>query len=356
MQAEIRIVVIALGLLIVILVDSSSMEAWGRGGGGRAGGFGGDYRGGYSEDSRGNWGNDARGRGDFGDPRDLYDQGMSHPVTPSSARAPESELRADANRTYNWSGNDRALSTDGDFGRMASATSMSTRRVTPSELAARGEAVRNAYGYPGVFNRAWWAAHPGAWGWGGWGDYWAWGGCGWPTLASWWGIPVSDAPTEYDYGDNITYQNDTVYYGSQPAESAGAYYSQAQNLAESVPVAASSNSHTQALTKNWKSLGVFSLVQGEQTNTSTMFELAVNRQGAIKGNYYNALTGEVQPVSGAVDKKRMRAAWTVGNNKEVVYDTGLENLLNEQSSVLVHFGKDKTQQWTLVRLKPKQNA
>jgi hypothetical protein len=300
-----------------------------------------------------------RGRGDFGDPHDLYDQGFSHPSTFSNTpHASEATLQAGANRTYNWSNDQRTLSTDGAFGRTAMAgTPSGTNRVTAGELESRGEAVRSAYGYPGVFNHSWWAAHPDAWGWRGWGDDWAWGGYGWPEYAGWWGIPVGDAPTEYDYGNNITYQNDNVYYGSQPVESGETYYAQAQNLAQSVPVSSVDNSHTQTLSKNWKPLGVYSLVQGDQTNTTTMFQLAVNKKGAIKGNYYNALTGGVEPVSGAVDKKRMRAAWTVGNNKEVVYDTGLANLLSQQSSVLVHFGKDKTQQWTLVRLKqPKQST
>ena len=53
----------------------------------------------------------------------------------------------------------------------------------------------------------------------------------------------------------------------------------------------------------------------------------------------------------------MRAAWIIGNNKNVVYDSGLSNLLKKQSSVLVHMGKDKTQQWTLVKLQqPKKEA
>ena len=35
----------------------------------------------------------------------------------------------------------------------------------------------------------------------------------------------------------------------------------------------------------------------------------------------------------------------------IVFDTGLYNLTKPESSILVHFGKDKNEQWTLVRLK-----
>ncbi|HEV3417794.1 MAG TPA: protocadherin, partial [Pirellulales bacterium] len=54
---------------------------------------------------------------------------------------------------------------------------------------------------------------------------------------------------------------------------------------------------------------------------------------------------------GAVDKQTQRAAWTVGDNKTTVYDAGISNLSNDEAPVLIHIGKDKTQQWMLVRLK-----
>jgi hypothetical protein len=55
-----------------------------------------------------------------------------------------------------------------------------------------------------------------------------------------------------------------------------------------------------------------------------------------------------------VDRKTQRAAWTVGDKKETVYETGMGNLSEPETSILVHFGKDRTQQWTLVRLEPPQ--
>jgi hypothetical protein len=54
-----------------------------------------------------------------------------------------------------------------------------------------------------------------------------------------------------------------------------------------------------------------------------------------------------------VDPKTQRAAWTVGDNKTPVYDSGLVNLTKEQTPVLIHFGKDRTQEWLLVRMKDK---
>ena len=61
------------------------------------------------------------------------------------------------------------------------------------------------------------------------------------------------------------------------------------------------------------------------------------------------------PVYGSVDRKTQRAAWTVGDRKDTVYETGIGNLTEAETSMLVHFGKDRTQQWTLVRLEKPQD-
>jgi hypothetical protein len=41
----------------------------------------------------------------------------------------------------------------------------------------------------------------------------------------------------------------------------------------------------------------------------------------------------------------------VGSNKTTVCETGLYNLTHDEAPVLIHMGKEKTQQWLLVRLK-----
>ena len=78
--------------------------------------------------------------------------------------------------------------------------------------------------------------------------------------------------------------------------------------------------------------------------------MAVNKDGIIRGNYTATVTNDTKPVQGSVDKKTQRAAWTIGDNKENVIETGIYNLTKDEAPVLVHFGKDKTEQWTLVRL------
>jgi hypothetical protein len=76
----------------------------------------------------------------------------------------------------------------------------------------------------------------------------------------------------------------------------------------------------------------------------------------LRGNYYSAVTDMNLPVYGSVDAKTQRAAWTVGGQKGTVYETGIGNLTDPQTTMLVHFGKDRTQQWTLVRLEPPEEG
>jgi hypothetical protein len=77
----------------------------------------------------------------------------------------------------------------------------------------------------------------------------------------------------------------------------------------------------------------------------------------IAGTYYNTATDIGRPVRGQVDKKTQRAAWTFsdGKNADIIMETGLFNLTQDQTEALVHFGKDKTEKWLLVRLEqPKE--
>jgi hypothetical protein len=242
------------------------------------------------------------------------------------------------------------LPTDGAFGRGWSgaaygAVGNRTTAWSGNVAAARGAAVRNAFGGYGAFGAGWYGAHPGAWAAAGWAAGVAWNSAAWPAVGTWcnWGANVQ--PFDYEYGNDITYQGDEVYYGTQAAATAAEYYQQASSLAQIAPAA------SDATSADWMPLGVFSLIQGDQTDSATMFQLALNKSGAIAGNYYNSLTESTLPVHGAMDKKNQRVAWTVGNNKSTVYEAGISSLTKDEAPILIHFGKDRTQQWMLVRIK-----
>lgn len=256
------------------------------------------------------------------------------------------------------------LPTDGAFGRSwaggagYAGFAHGTSAWSGSVAAARGVSVRNNfnhYGYyhHGWFGPGWYHGHPGAWFAAGWAAGAAWNWAAWPAIDAWCGWGAAE-PIVYEYGNNVTYQDNEVYYGDQPIATADEYYQQAATLAQSVPPPPAPAPQS----ADWMPLGVFSLVQGNQTDSSTLFQLALSKSGAIAGNYYSVLTGATLPVHGAVDQKTQRVAWTVGDNTTTVYDAGISSLTNDEAPLLVHFGKDQTQQWMLVRMKqpPEQPA
>jgi hypothetical protein len=250
-----------------------------------------------------------------------------------------------------------ALPTDAGYGTLAARTGSTayagyhqTEAVSGGVYAARGATVRSSYNGYGMYGDDWHAANPGAWAATGWRPGYAWTPATWPAVGVSLGWAAAVQPFAYNYGTDVTYQNDQVYYGSQPVATAEQYYQQAATLAQSASMA-------DVKSEDWMPLGVFAFVQKEQSDPHYVMQLAVNKSGAIGGNYSDVVSGTNVPIQGAVDKKSQRAAWTVGKNKNTVCETGIYNLTQDEAPALLHIGKDKTQQWLLVRLKqPEQSG
>ena len=109
-------------------------------------------------------------------------------------------------------------------------------------------------------------------------------------------------------------------------------------------------------TEQWLPVGVFAMVRNEQQHPQLIVQLAINKQGILRGNYTDEVTDHTLPIHGAVDKKTQRAAWTVGGNKQTVMEAGLSDLTDGEAPALIH-KNGKTDHWLLVRLEqPKQNG
>jgi hypothetical protein len=162
-------------------------------------------------------------------------------------------------------------------------------------------------------------------------------------LTGWCTYSWSD-PIYYDYGGNVYYEdNSVVIAGAEPVP-ADQYAEQMADLANSVPEDATVDD------EDWMSLGVFALLTKEDEEPSMFLQLAVSKEGIIGGTYNNATTDSAEEVSGMVNKDTQRAAWTIGDNKGTVMETGLYNLTEDETAVLVHFSSEQTQQWLMVRL------
>ena len=197
----------------------------------------------------------------------------------------------------------------------------------------------------GRLRPGWYAAHPGAWYAAGWAAGAAWRAATWDSSERL-DAYYPDEPVYYDYGNNVTYQDNSVYVNGQSVGTADQYYNQAANLA-----ATGAEAEAPA-DGDWLPLGVFALTKPDQAKSDVTIQLAVNKQGIIRGNYTDTVTDKTQSVQGSVDKKTQRVAFTVGDNTTNVIETGLYNLTKDEAPCLIHFGKDRTEQWLLVRLQP----
>jgi hypothetical protein len=162
---------------------------------------------------------------------------------------------------------------------------------------------------------------------------------GWGAAAAWYGY--AGEPVSYGYGDTVTYQDGTVYYGDEPYATAAEYYEQATEIAASVEPTQN---------EDWLPLGVFYLVaDASQTSSDKMVNLAINRDGAVAGVLYDQLTQQQTQLTGAVDKEAQRVAVRIEGDDSLVAEMGLYNLTEAQVPVLLHFGPDRQESRLLIR-------
>ncbi|HQR07235.1 MAG TPA: hypothetical protein PLN21_10455 [Gemmatales bacterium] len=229
-----------------------------------------------------------------------------------------------------------------------------------------GNGVRNNWRYYNYHNNwfggDWWSRyHPAYAGW----NYRAW--LPYYPYNYWWSVPTFagvttwfnwnlansaawQQPIYYDYGTggNVVYQNNQVYIGGQPVASAPEFAQSAAALATVTPPA----SEEQGAQAEWMPLGTFAMSTGEKdTEPTRVLQLAVTKEGIIGGTFFNYQTDQAVSIQGQVDKQTQRVAFRIGERDNIVAETGLYNLTQEQAPLLVHFGDDKVEQFLLIRLK-----
>ncbi|MFO0955978.1 MAG: hypothetical protein U0800_00780 [Isosphaeraceae bacterium] len=170
---------------------------------------------------------------------------------------------------------------------------------------------------------------------------------GYGAVSGMMGLPAQPAP--YDYGGNVVSQGNAMYVNGDPAGTPQQYAQQAGQIAASGAGDPDANAA-------WQPLGVYAMVASDQDKPNDLFQLAVNAQGQIRGNYHNIQSNETTPVAGAVDRKSGRAAWTIGGDKTPTYEAGIANLTRDQSTMVVHTPDGQQRQFNLIRLPDPKSA
>ncbi|MGH7194816.1 MAG: protocadherin, partial [Candidatus Saccharimonadales bacterium] len=203
--------------------------------------------------------------------------------------------------------------------------------------------VNGAFNHWNWYGAGWWGGYPGAWFPGKWAlATTAWATAGWALAGPYCGCD-GGSPAYYDYGENVTYGDDgMVYSDGQPVATADEYYDQASNIADTGETAEN---------EEWLPLGIFAVVVSEgQIETDKVLQLAMNNEGVIRGNYHDLMSDKVTPITGAVDKSTQRVAIKIEGNNNLVAETGLYNLTNDEAPALIHFGRERHEQRIFVRL------
>jgi hypothetical protein len=203
-------------------------------------------------------------------------------------------------------------------------------------------AVRGNFNHPTVYGQSWYGAHPSAWIATGWAAGTAWTPTAWATIAGANGYENAST-VSYNYGDNVTCVDNNVVVAGQSVGTAEEFAQEASDLAALGATANVTDS------EEWMPLGVFAMVRDEKQHPTLILQLAVNKDGILRGNYTDEVTDNTQPIQGAVDPQSQRAAWTVGDNQFCVMEAGLVNLTQNELPALIH-KNGTTQRWLLVRL------
>ncbi|GAA4439025.1 hypothetical protein [Bremerella cremea] len=190
---------------------------------------------------------------------------------------------------------------------------------------------------PEPFSPQWYAAHPNAF------HYQyphadAWAAASWGAVTGW-VVGMSTTPVSY------TYNNNTVVYSTDTTAATPVNAEATQQLSQPGPAPSD---------EEWMPLGVYALVEGNQTQAQMLMQLAVSKSGQIGGSYYNVLSDNSQPLTGSVNKQTQEVAWHVAKNDKVVFQTDVKSLTEAETPVVVHYGDGTTHPMTLVRMPNKQ--
>ncbi|MEW4570608.1 hypothetical protein AB1L88_22320 [Tautonia sp. JC769] len=226
----------------------------------------------------------------------------------------------------------------GEYGGVAG--SRGTFYASSSDLAARGDYARRAYVGTPYFGRAWIGGYPSAWI-----APAAWTTAAmldWATLSTYCGYPAQGV--YYDYGSNVVAQDDSMYIDGNPAGTTEQYAEQATELAaRGAATEVDPNG-------DWQLIGVFGIVPPDEGQPNEYFQILINPQGILRGNYYNSTDDSVIPIAGAASGTTYQAAWMIGDQTVPVFEVGIANLTRDETTMLIHDQQGEPIQVMLARM------
>ena len=140
-------------------------------------------------------------------------------------------------------------------------------------------------------------------------------------------------------------------WGTAPAFGYNSYYTDTPPEAVVQEAAALAGNGTQEVSTDgeWLNLGAYTLASNNQAQPTQMLSLTVNKEGILRGTYFDMLSNATQTIEGAIDKKSQLAAWRIGSEGPVTFQTSLRDLTGATTPVSLQFETGRTGLWRMVR-------
>ena len=97
-------------------------------------------------------------------------------------------------------------------------------------------------------------------------------------------------------------------------------------------------------------LGVYTISTGPGDDGTRLVELAVDKHGHIRGNYYDSIANVAHNITGHIHEPTQQVQWRLDSNQQLVFFTPLSQLTQSQGVVYVKLPSGKQQQWQLARM------
>jgi hypothetical protein len=162
----------------------------------------------------------------------------------------------------------------------------------------------------------------------------------------------------YEGGETIVVNGESqpaTEYAQQAETIAGNYGTLSQEVTTppaataGAPAVAPTAAEQKAYAEDWMPLGIYAITEDPSKEPTKYAQLVMSKSGAIGGELHDLSSDTSTPVTGALDPKSQRVAWKVGST-DTVMETGLYNLTQAETPLLIHDGTQQTRQVTMVRI------
>lgn len=101
---------------------------------------------------------------------------------------------------------------------------------------------------------------------------------------------------------------------------------------------------------DWMPLGIYAITEENSTAEPNRYvQLVMSKSGAIGGELHDLSKDTSAPIQGAIDPNSKRVAWKI-EGTDTTMETGLYNLTQAETPILVHEGVANTKQLMMARI------